>query len=61
MFFQSGLQPDLLATSTDSLRIWRPTEVDVQLECVLNPVSIEKLKPPLKRMFIPKLLLLLLE
>lgn len=35
-----GLFPDLLATSGDYLRVWRATDNETRLECLLNNVSI---------------------
>ena len=34
-----GLFPDLLATSGDYLRVWRATDNETRLECLLNNVS----------------------
>ena len=37
--FQKGVFPDLLATSGDYLRVWRVSDNDTRLECLLNNVS----------------------
>lgn len=36
---QKGGYPDLLATSGDYLRVWRVSENESRLECLLNNVS----------------------
>ena len=36
---QKGVYPDLVATSGDYLRVWRVSDSDVRLECLLNNVS----------------------
>lgn len=37
-FQQKGVYPDLVATSGDYLRVWRVSDSDVRLECLLNNV-----------------------
>ena len=38
-FLQKAIYPDLVATSGDYLRVWRVSDSDVRLECLLNNVS----------------------
>lgn len=33
-----GIYPDLLATSGDYLRVWRASDTETRLECLLNNV-----------------------
>ena len=37
---QKGGYPDLVATSGDYLRVWRVSDSDVRLECLLNNVRL---------------------
>lgn len=37
---QKGGYPDLVATSGDYLRVWRVSDSEVRLECLLNNVRI---------------------
>ena len=39
-FQQKGGYPDLVATSGDYLRVWRVSDSDVRLECLLNNVRL---------------------
>ena len=39
---QKGVYPDLVATSGDYLRVWRVSDSDVRLECLLNNVRKQK-------------------